>query len=316
MAAVLDRVRDELGARAEAVLGQAQPPMVALEALVRTLLDFAAEHPGFPRLLFQDLAQQDGSQTDHDGLHAKIRLLASMQESLFEGLLREAAARGALPPRVGPQRAARLLLTLVQGAILRQRLHPEEPPAATRAAELLAFFRRGLEADFPPETGADTAAAMRSERCELLRLDARPLLAAGEDPFREIQRRLAALTPDGLFVLEVPFRPGPLLARLAAMGFAVEEEIDAQGLHRLLVRGPEAPPLVDLRGLEPPEPLQRVLERTERLAPGELLLARVPRMPRFLLSELARRHFPHRALEAADASAFVAVRAPKPEGER
>ena len=50
-------------------------------------------------------------------------------------------------------------------------------------------------------------------------------------------------------------------------------------------------PSIDLdnRDLDPPEPMARILEATERLKAGEVLSALLLREPRFLFPELAKR---------------------------
>ena len=51
------------------------------------------------------------------------------------------------------------------------------------------------------------------------RLDVRPLLARGEEPFPVIRKRVAALKPDqGLFIV-APFLPSPLIELLGSEGF-------------------------------------------------------------------------------------------------
>ena len=49
------------------------------------------------------------------------------------------------------------------------------------------------------------------------------------------------------------------------------------------------PPIVDLRDLEPCEPMERVLEALVRLEPGAVFVARMPRYPRLLVDKL-RKH--------------------------
>ena len=53
-----------------------------------------------------------------------------------------------------------------------------------------------------------------------------------------------------------------------------------------------APRMIDARGLEPPEPLLRILSAVETLRPGETLRAHTDRKPLHLLAELAARGLP------------------------
>lgn len=50
---------------------------------------------------------------------------------------------------------------------------------------------------------------------------------------------------------------------------------------------------LDVRGLEPPEPMVRTLAALESLPPGGVLVQTNVRVPRFLIEELDRRGFPH-----------------------
>ena len=51
------------------------------------------------------------------------------------------------------------------------------------------------------------------------RLDVRPILAAGAEPYPEIRRRLDALKPAEGLILTAPFLPAPLIEKLASEGY-------------------------------------------------------------------------------------------------
>lgn len=53
----------------------------------------------------------------------------------------------------------------------------------------------------------------------VLRLDVRPILASGRDPFAEIMQAAAEVPADGVMVVIAPFDPVPLREVLAASGF-------------------------------------------------------------------------------------------------
>lgn len=56
------------------------------------------------------------------------------------------------------------------------------------------------------------------------RLDVRPLLARGEEPFSLIRARAEALkTGDGLIIV-APFLPSPLIEKFSSEGFATKIE--------------------------------------------------------------------------------------------
>jgi hypothetical protein len=77
-----------------------------------------------------------------------------------------------------------------------------------------------------------------------------------------------------------------------------------------LPEGCEAQEMLDLRDLEAPEPLERILEASARLAPGGSLLAHTPRYPRLLFPHLEQRSLEWKAREQRDGSALVWIRRP------
>ncbi|MFQ5698684.1 MAG: DUF2249 domain-containing protein [Myxococcota bacterium] len=67
---------------------------------------------------------------------------------------------------------------------------------------------------------------------------------------------------------------------------------------------------LDLRDLEAPEPLRRILEAVAALGPGDSLVARTPRYPRMLFGQLEKRGLEWEAREESDGSATLSIRRP------
>jgi len=106
--------------------------------------------------------------------------------------------------------------------------------------------------------------------------DARPQLAAGEEPFAAIMARLHALRPGEVLTVQAPFEPAPLLRLMGTRGWRTHgtwaPEAFEASFERPLELG-DAPVSVpaeriardaagltlDVRGLEPPEPMRLVL---------------------------------------------------------
>jgi len=63
--------------------------------------------------------------------------------------------------------------------------------------------------------------------------------------------------------------------------------------------------LLDLRDLPPPQPMERILARLDRLQPGERLLALTPFYPAPLLPLLAQSGFAYDAQAAGDGARLV-----------
>ncbi len=104
-------------------------------------------------------------------------------------------------------------------------------------------------------------------------------------------------------VLELHAAPPTLVSELASRGYSIDREaVGADGVEIVRAAKGPVPPLVDLTGLEAPEPMQRILLAFAQLPPGAVFLALLPHRPGPL--------FPH--LDARRASYEVALR---PDGK-
>ncbi len=76
----------------------------------------------------------------------------------------------------------------------------------------------------------------------MTRLDVRPLMARGDDPFAVIMATVAQLGPSDVFELTAPLEPVPLYSVLQAQGFDHQTEDLGGGDYRVLFsrRGPDA----------------------------------------------------------------------------
>jgi len=143
---------------------------------------------------------------------------------------------------------------------------------------------------------------------EFVDVDVRPILRAGGEPFSVIMQAVEGLEPGQGIRLFATFKPIPLFGVMGSRGFSHEaiELNDGEWEVRFRPEGaglaaPGGPnsadaaawpkPSIDLdnRDLDPPEPMARILEATERLKGGEVLSALLLREPRFLFPELAKR---------------------------
>lgn len=134
-----------------------------------------------------------------------------------------------------------------------------------------------------------------------LAVDVRPILKAGGEPFAEIMTAVARLAPGQPLRLFATFKPVPLFAVMAGKGFDHEEHDVGGGDWEVLFtpkaaqaeKAPAAPKsaraTLDTRGLEPPEPMVRVLAVVRSMAPGSTLEVFTEREPVFLYQELAAR---------------------------
>src|SRR5262249_33600668 len=108
-----------------------------------------------------------------------------------------------------------------------------------------------------------------------VRLDVRDDIRRGNEPFTRIMTAVRELEGDQALVLRVPFEPIPLYDVLGRGGFQLGRERRAAADWSVPFSresGPSpaaaAPTVIDVRGLEPPQPMVKVLDAIDRLEPG------------------------------------------------
>lgn len=176
----------------------------------------------------------------------------------------------------------------------------------------------------------------RVDESRILDLDVRADLRDGKEPFQRIMHARHALAENGVLRLRAIFEPEPLYGVLGREGFrhwterladddwrvwfyredtadpaaeAAPAPAEAAPRPRPASTGralpncgtprpePEDIHLLDVRELEPPEPMVRTLERLETLPRGHTLIQINSRVPQFLLPELESRGFAYTVRE-------------------
>jgi uncharacterized protein (DUF2249 family) len=161
-------------------------------------------------------------------------------------------------------------------------------------------------------------------------LDVREDIRRGQEPFAKIMAAVKALEPEQALALRAPFEPVPLFAALGKRGFAHWTEQSAPDDWTVwFYREPSAPAAVagaratasadgdmavlDVRGLEPPEPMVQILERLDTLALGQRFVVLHERRPMLLYPQLDERGFLHDTEELEPGLVRIVIRrAPPP----
>lgn len=161
----------------------------------------------------------------------------------------------------------------------------------------------------PSESEAAPAWVGGIDRTAATHLDVRPILAQGGEPLSEVMRTAAKIAEGGVLILEAPFDPAPLRRVLANKGFEAHGECLAPDHWRIYFRrgarvetaraaGPRLwrehdTPHIDVRGLEPPEPMLAILRLLEDADTGDTVIVHHEREPLFLYPELDERGWAH-----------------------
>lgn len=231
--------------------------------------------------------------------------------------LRNPAMRRVMARLVTVEQAARIAEVPVEHLVrdLNAALHIETNEPAQAAPEI---------SDVRP-TGHSIE---RSASLRPVELDLREHMRAGREPFSRIMTAVAELERSEVLLLRTIFEPVPLFGVLAKRGFvheaarhaaddwsiwfwraerdapssdasaiAPEQSSDAVPAAAARADAPDADAAtphtvwLDVRGLEPPEPLVRTLAALETLPEGQQLVQINARVPQFLLPILAERGF-------------------------
>jgi uncharacterized protein (DUF2249 family) len=178
---------------------------------------------------------------------------------------------------------------------------------------------------------ADIAASEPAEPPEWLdearvaaRLDVRAAQRAGQEPLADILRAVRVLPPGGILALRNTFEPLPLYTLLGRRGFqawarrlaADDWEIffaqvvvpaPAQTSAKAADAVPAQTITLDNRGLEPPQPMLRVLAALDASGPHDTIVALTDRVPLLLFDELNERGLAYTAEQLPDGAHRVTI---------
>lgn len=167
---------------------------------------------------------------------------------------------------------------------------------------------------------------------EIVTVDVRDDIRNGHEPFGKIMKTVARLRPDEKLLLVASFEPIPLTAVLAKQGFTHESrQIESGDWEVLFTRDgskknevekkapaptssddggskPSSFIELDARGLEPPQPLVKILEALATLPAGAGLRVRTDRRPMHLYAHLEERGFVSETKEQTDGSFLTHIR--------
>jgi uncharacterized protein (DUF2249 family) len=152
-------------------------------------------------------------------------------------------------------------------------------------------------------------------------LDVREDIRQGREPFARIMATVKELGAADALVLRAPFEPVPLYHVLGTRGFAHwTERLAADDWRVWFYRGEPAPAgasaaggapsSIDVRGLEPPLPMVRVLERLDTLPEGATLTVLHERRPMLLYPQLDALGYSHTTDEPAPGLVRILITRP------
>ncbi len=137
--AVMEWVADRLMSRIETAVQAASSPLAALERMFMAHVDFIAEHPGIPRLLFGEL--QHAAET---GAKRMAQTLVRRYGERLDRLFQQGKACGELDAGLDCDAAATLFIGTIQGLVMQSLLAGDIDRIRRDAHRVFAIYLRGI----------------------------------------------------------------------------------------------------------------------------------------------------------------------------
>lgn len=137
--AVMEWVAKHLLSRLDRAANSASSPVAAIEAMFMAHVDFFAQHPGVPRMLFGELQRAEST--------VPKRMAQALIEDYRERLRRfveEGKARRELAEGLDTDAAITLLIGTVQGLVMQSLLAGDVQRIRRDAPRVFSIYRRGI----------------------------------------------------------------------------------------------------------------------------------------------------------------------------
>lgn len=139
--AVMAWVAERLLDRVERAAAGIDSPLAALQAMFMAHVDFVAEHPGVPRMMFGEL-QRAGSTPAKRMVHTLVRRYGKRLGELIE----QGKAAGEIDSALDSAAAATLFIGTVQGLVMQSLLAGDVEHMRIEAPAVFVIYSRGIEA--------------------------------------------------------------------------------------------------------------------------------------------------------------------------
>jgi AcrR family transcriptional regulator len=137
--AVMEWVVQRLLARVDQAAQSASSPLAALEAVFIAHIDFVAQHPGVPRMLFGELQRPEESAAKR-----LVHLLIRQYGERLCGILEDGKQQGELDATIDVEAAALLFIGSIQGLVMQSLLAGDVESIRRDGPQVFALFCRGI----------------------------------------------------------------------------------------------------------------------------------------------------------------------------
>ena len=137
--AVMEWVAERLLARIDRSIHDVESPLAALEAMFMTHIDFVAEHPGVPRMIFGELQRAESSPVKR-----MVQTLIYHYGQRLHQLIEKGKASGELSLALDNEAAATLFIGTIQGLVMQSLLAGDMERMRRDAPRVFEIYRQGI----------------------------------------------------------------------------------------------------------------------------------------------------------------------------
>lgn len=138
--AVMEWVSEHLLMRIDRAAQGTESPMMAMQAMFMSHVDFVAEHPGVPRMIFGELQRTQATLAKR-----MVQTLIQRYRERLHGLIEQGKACGELSSTLDNEAAVTLFIGTVQGLVMQSLLAGDVERMRRDAPRVFAIYRRGIE---------------------------------------------------------------------------------------------------------------------------------------------------------------------------
>lgn len=139
--ATMEWVAERLLTRIDRSACGIESALEAMEAMFMSHVDFVAEHPGVPRMIFGELQRAESS-----AAKCMVQTLIRRYAERLQVLIEKGKANGELAAELDDEAAAMLFIGTIQGLVMQTMLDGDMQRIRRDAPRVFAVYRRGIEA--------------------------------------------------------------------------------------------------------------------------------------------------------------------------
>ena len=137
--AVMAWVAERLLARVDHAAQGIDSPLAAMEAMFISHIEFIAEHPGVPKMIFGELQRAESTPVKR-----MVQVLVQRYGERLHRLIEKGKASGELSPSLDNEAAATLFIGTIQGLVMQSMLAGDVERIRRDAPGVFVIYRRGI----------------------------------------------------------------------------------------------------------------------------------------------------------------------------